>query len=116
MKKEKREDVKVKSIQYPDGQGGVTLTLSHSKVALVAHEFVKYFKEVKGTNYVEFQMTDAKDPDFGLFTVTIQRAAGKTPAKKTSEAREALRLCVDRLQEIAGSGAALDAGLRVLQE
>jgi hypothetical protein len=85
------EEVMVKEIQYPAPGGGMTLKLSHGVVPFMAAEFVKFFKESGGVNYVEFTLVDGKNPEFGPFTVTIQRMLGKTPGQLVSELREKVK-------------------------
>lgn len=91
-------EVMVKEIQYPAPGGGMTLKLSHGVVPMMAAEFVKFFKKSGGINYVEFTLVDGKNPQFGPFTVTIQRMLGKTPAQVVAELR-------DRVSELEKAGA-----------
>lgn len=90
--------VMVKEIKYPDGAGGMTLKLSHGVVPFMASEFVKFFKDSGGVNYVEFTLVDGKSPEMGPFTVTIQRMMGKTPGMVVAELR-------DRISELEKAGA-----------
>lgn len=85
------EPVMVKEIKFPDGQGGMTLKLSHGIVPFMAAAFLKFFKESGGVNYVEFTLVDGKNPEFGPFTVTIQRMLGKTPGMVVSELKDRIK-------------------------
>ena len=51
--KPKPEEAKVHSLQFPDEQGGLTARVSHPSMALIAGEFVKYFKRVGAVNFAE---------------------------------------------------------------
>ena len=86
--KRKTEAVQITSMKYPDN-GGMTLVAKHPAFLELAAESVKLFKESGGVNYVEWTM-GTPDPDFGPFTIIIQRKNGKTPSERASEFKAAL--------------------------
>jgi uncharacterized protein YbaA (DUF1428 family) len=89
-KKKKTEEVQVKSLKFPDENGGMTAIFSHSAISEMAAHFVKLFKEAGGINYVEWTMEDKKSPEVGPFTVMIQRREGMTASEKASKYKAAL--------------------------
>lgn len=104
MKKNpKFEDMQIKSLKVEKGR--MELVASHSVVPIIAKEFVKYFKEQGGVNYLEVKFNDPNDPSLGTFDILIQRTAGKTPAQKASFYREALQW----IQKSGGKGAKIAA-------
>lgn len=102
-KKKKTEEVKLQALQFPDERGGLTARLSHTAIPLLAAQFVQLFKDMGGVNYLEFTMTSKKDPEFGPFTVMIQRHNGKTSAEKAGAFKAALEEIVKLHQESNGA-------------
>jgi hypothetical protein len=93
------KDVEIKRIEYPDEKGGLSMVASHPGFATLAIECVRLFREGHGVNYVEWTMQSG-DPEFGTFSVVIQRRAGVTPAEKATrlaKENEALRAALYKL-------------------
>ena len=104
MKKNpKVEDMKIKSLKVEKGR--MELAASHSMVPIMAKEFVRYFKDMGGVNYLEVKFNDPNEPSLGTFDILIQRTAGKTPAQKASLYREALQW----ISKSGGKGAEIAA-------
>lgn len=60
--------------------------------AAIAMTLIGFYRAQGGTNYVEMQLSDKKTAE--LFTVTVQRAAGRTP----HQLRDAAEARADRLE------------------
>jgi len=84
---EMNDEPKITKMQFPDEKGGLTLAAKHPAFAVLASECMRLFRESGGINYCEWTMESA-DPDFGQFTVTIQRKKGKTQAEVSTELRK----------------------------
>lgn len=80
------------------GQEGMGLGIKGLAAQMLAASFAGQFIGNGATNYLELRMSH---PDVGLFTVTIQRTQGLTPAQKlkqVEERRDELLLALRRIE------------------
>lgn len=108
----------VQKVEFPDEKGGLTVQARHPAFAALAIECMKMFKESGGVNYCEWTM-NTDDPDFGTFTVLIQRKQGKTPAERVSDLevqikawRRYTQLLTEELHGIVPPGVKYGWGIR----
>lgn len=86
------DDVQVTKMEFPDENGGISLTAKHPAFAALALDCAKMFKEAGGINYCEWTMTA---PDIGMFTLIIQRKGAMTPAERATKYRGSLEYMRD---------------------
>jgi len=89
-------DVTVSKVEFPDKEGGLSLTAKAPAFAVLAQECVKLFKGDGAVNYCEWRLNSG-DPSFGTFTVTIQRENGKTMAQVNAGLRAELKASQTRV-------------------
>lgn len=88
----------VTSIHYEPGQP-LDLMLSHPMVASIAASMADLLDQSKADNYLECGMSTVSG---ARFTMTIQRAAKKTPHQLRREAEEQLTEARARIKELDG--------------
>lgn len=76
----------VRELRYKDGK--LDMTLAHEMFGLFAEALYEQFKLCGGTNYVHFDVTDKKSGE--MFSLSLQRKRGKTPADVNGVLKEAL--------------------------
>jgi hypothetical protein len=71
------------TLDLQDGRITVDATFGGPPVRLFAAAMVAWFKETGGKNYVTCELRDTKTRE--KYEITMQRAAGTTPAQRLSE-------------------------------
>lgn len=86
--KEPTVELREVNAKFPtEGGWQLDAKFAGSAPVFVAKEFVRFFKESGGVNYVEMKMLDPDDTQ--MYVVTVQRCNGKTPHELLLEAKAA---------------------------
>jgi hypothetical protein len=84
------EVARVRELAMDADRGTLAIAFDGPAIKIFAAEMVQWFKKEGGRNYVTL---DLRDPPTGeSYSITMQRAGGKTPAQDLRELKERLAM------------------------
>lgn len=81
-------------------EGGVSMQLEGSPLHIIAASIIEQFKGIGADNYLEIKFNEKDTQE--LFTLTVQKASGMTPADKVAELTKELEFSNSRVSYYQG--------------